>query len=111
MDVKNCLPLQRGGLGDICFLQKAAKHLINQGYNIIWPVLPQLLYIKDYVKVKNLNFISTEAPLPEIEKAIDFGTADQHFQGSVLKAKYHLISLDWSDWSDYFTFERNHEKE
>ncbi|WP_411028743.1 hypothetical protein, partial [Salmonella sp. s59944] len=48
---------QPAGIGDIFFTQKIAKYYISNGYNVIWPVIPQFNFIKDYIKIENLTFI------------------------------------------------------
>ena len=46
---KICLVRQPAGIGDIFFTQKIAKHFIAQGYDVLWPVIEQFSFIKDYI--------------------------------------------------------------
>ena len=49
---------QPAGLGDIFYLQKISKLLSKNNFNIIWPVISQFSYIKDYIKETNITFVS-----------------------------------------------------
>lgn len=109
----NCLFLQNSGIGDICVLSKAAHHFNSLGYNVIWPILPQLLFLKEYL-ITPANIIDvndSSISNYKIEKSIDFQNADRFFSGNTLLAKYKSIDLDWSDWSSFLKFKRNREKE
>jgi hypothetical protein len=45
---------QYQGLGDILFCEPIANHFYNNGQNeIIWPVNPEFLWIRDYIKYVN----------------------------------------------------------
>lgn len=110
MELKKCLFSQPAGAGDIFLLIKAAQHYTDLGYQVIWPLLPQLMYIKDYV-ITPAEFIDISGSIPEPDLYIDFQNADRIFSGSVMEAKYKLIDLDYSDWVNYFHFNRNIEKE
>lgn len=110
---KICLIEMQAGLGDICFVQKIAKLYIEDGYKVIWPVLSQLMYVRNYIKVDGLEFIdASKTFLDEIPSVVlPLGIADRYFEGSVLEAKYKFFDWDYKDWANYFTFERNKEKE
>jgi len=123
---KICLINQPAGFGDVFFLQKIVSIYINKGYKVIYPLLPQTLIIKDYIKTPNLEFVSTLDDFPYKEyygydKIIDtnnfvylpLGTASRIKPNydSVLEVKYEILGIDYSDWMDYFSFERNYEKE
>lgn len=112
---KNIIFEQPAGQGDIFFLLKAAHYYIEQGYRIIWPILPQLLYIKDYIKVDGLEFVDSgsdwQREYKDIDFAIPFYKADNYFTGSWQHAKYKFIGLDHSDWAKYLKIERNYERE
>lgn len=110
MQTKNCLLLQHGGIGDCLFLQKAAAHYYNLGYQIYWPVLPQLQHVQDYLK--EYGIIWSAAPSDQkITLTVDFQTADRYYEGCMMKAKYRMINMDYSDWSKYLKITRNIEKE
>lgn len=108
--MSKCLFKQDSGAGDIFFLQKAASHYIDLGHEVIWPLLPQLMYLKDYIVTK-AKFVEQEDCTIDPDFTVDFQNADRIFGGSVMEAKYQLINLDFADWVNYFHFKRNTEKE
>lgn len=125
---KNCLIKQPAGIGDIFFLQKVAKKYINDGYNVYWPVINEYLFLKDYIKVDKLNFVSESEDFPmksiypselksphivdENNIFLPIKNFDQNYPSeSVMYSKYKVLGLDYSDWKDFFQFERNLEKE
>jgi len=125
---KTCIIRQPAGIGDIFFTQKIAKNLISQGYNIIWPVIEQFDFIKDYVKVDGLTFVNENTDFTHrniynegYSKPVSFSEDllylpiqhfDRHFPNdSVMHAKYKMMNMDYSDWLEYFSFERNLERE
>jgi hypothetical protein len=125
--MKKCLIRQPAGLGDIFVCQKIALRVL-QKYNIpvIWPVIKEYEYIKDYIKNgiifinENEDFEHKDIYLSK-ENMIDnenllfiplHGDV-RHFSmnGKIYQNKYKCVGLSYDDWVDYFTFERNHEKE
>lgn len=124
---KICLIRQPAGIGDIFYTQKIAKSYISQGYTVIWPVISEFEFIKDYVKTDNLIFVNENADFPNRNIYIGGGSQpttidetvylpiqnfDRHYPNiSVMKAKYEMMGMDSSDWVDYFEFERNLERE
>jgi hypothetical protein len=124
---KICLIRQPAGIGDIFFTQKIAKDYISKGYLVVWPVIPQFEFIKDYIKVDNLMFVNENSDFPHkniyqegyskptVINVNDVYLPIQHFDrqysGSVMHAKYKLLNMDFGDWLDYFSFERNLERE
>ena len=56
--MKPCLIKQPAGIGDIFFCQKIARYMIHHGYDVIWPVLPSISWIKDYIK--DIDFPTVE---------------------------------------------------
>lgn len=110
----NCLFKQQAGIGDILFLQKAAQHFIDLGYSITWPILPQCLFIKDYIKNSKIEFVDSTLVLwnQRFDMTVGFETADRIFPYcSILQSKYNLIDISCNDWADYLIFDRNLEKE
>ena len=55
---KICLIRQPAGIGDIFFTQKIVNHFISQGYEVLWPVIEQFEFIKDYIKIDGLTFVN-----------------------------------------------------
>lgn len=124
---KICLIRQPAGIGDIFFTQKIAKDYISKGYLVVWPVISQFEFIKDYIKVDNLMFVNENSDFPHkniYQEGYSKPTVinvndvylpiqhfDRHHNGSVMHAKYKLLNMDFEDWLDYFSFERNLERE
>jgi hypothetical protein len=124
---KICLIRQPAGIGDIFFTQKIAKDFISKGYTVVWPVISQFEFIKDYIKVDGIIFVNENADFPNrniymegYSQPMTIGDTvylpiqhfDRHFPNdSVMHAKYKMMNMDSSDWVDYFEFERNIERE
>ena len=53
---KVCLINQPAGIGDVFFTQKIVDKFLNEGFNVIYPLEPQLMFINDYIKKENLLF-------------------------------------------------------
>lgn len=119
---------QPSGLGDIFFLQKLVYYLHkNYDCQIVWPVLTQFLYIKDYLKYDYINFvdinsqydgktayIQNQLGIYEYQNhlVIPIQYAEWSFPNiSVMEAKYKFFDLGFKDWADYFSFERNLDRE
>lgn len=136
---------QSAGLGDIFFCQKIAKNFseLNKGVDIIWPVLPEFLWIKDYIKIKNVSFVDENsffegkefynycwsevisginngipiAPilLEDNERKFIFIPLEKasyaNVSGPIMECKYRMLASSSEGWQDYFSFERNTEKE
>lgn len=112
MDKVCVIEQEFGGYGDIFFCQKIAAVMNNRGYKVLWPLREDLLWIKDYL-ISTAEFASrSEIGSLSGVAHLPLSVADRYYPGeSVLKAKYKLANIDWNDWSDYFQFKRNHEKE
>ena len=122
--MKPCLIKQPAGIGDIFFCQKIAKLMIENGYDVIWPLRPDIYWIKDYIKgidfpTTDDNFIGKDiyergagAVIEKNGAFISLATADfTHNDGRIMSSKYSMLGLDHSDWKDYFKFDRKLEKE
>ena len=122
--MKPCLIKQPAGIGDIFFCQKIARYMMHHGYDVIWPVLPSISWIKDYIKDIDFPPVEDEFPMKEvyeqgagyvIEKNgafISTATADMtHNDGKIMTSKYSMLGMDWEGWQDCFLFERNLDKE
>jgi hypothetical protein len=118
---------QSAGLGDILYLQKVASHLLDSGHEIIWPVIEQYEYIKDYIQNPNLSFVSLTS-LSDFEK--DLYKSDIlikkdsfmyipidilcHAMGNcskVMESKYDFFEINHKDWQDFVSPIRNIERE
>jgi hypothetical protein len=133
---KICLIKQPAGIGDILFCQKIAKVIQEETEykKIIWPVSEQYYYLKDYLICNDIEFpIETEnflykdiylsnslymikednflyVPLETSSfveghcKCHDNSRAHGHM-------KYNFCNISYSNWKDYFKFNRNFERE
>lgn len=124
---KICLIRQPAGIGDIFFTQKIAKDYLIKGYTVIWPVISQFEFIKDYIKINGLTFVNENIDFPYkniyneghskpmlinwYDVYLPIQHFDRHYNGPVMHAKYKLLDMDFSDWVEHFTFERNLERE
>jgi hypothetical protein len=125
---KTCLIRQPAGLGDIFFLQKIAKHYLSKGYKILWPVISEFKYVKDYIKVEGITFVdenesfpykniymrwdSTPTQISDSLLYLPIQNFDRNYPNkSVMYSKYNLLGMKYHDWVDFFEFERNLEKE
>ena len=124
---KKVLFWQPAGIGDILYLQKSAKYFLDMGYEVIWPVIPQFLYVKDYIP--NITFCDVNSQFHGIEYYgkselietdellyVPLNAAHQFINTLPMKAKYPLFgkfghNIDGSDWADYLNFNRNEERE
>lgn len=121
---KICLVNQPAGLGDIFFLQKFVDMKISEGFEVIYPTIPSLIYVRDYIKKDGLKFFSMDEDFPykgtiheqRIIKTEDFeyypfNIADRSVPGSCMEAKYTFVGQDYNGWQEHFQWERNAEKE
>ena len=127
---KTCLIRCPAGLGDILFVQKIGRKLIDKGYEIYWPVVKPFEYIVDYIDGINWIVLPNDHPDEPIPNDIVFPgkhhwnnphivTEEDHLfvnlhhpdqfwpNELIMKCKYKLVDLDYSDWSDYVTIKRN----
>tara|TARA_B100000925_G_scaffold288422_1_gene269388 strand:- start:1319 stop:2026 length:708 start_codon:yes stop_codon:yes gene_type:complete len=122
--MKPCLIKQPAGIGDIFFCQKIARVMMQNRYQVIWPLRPDIHWIKDYIKDiyfptidddflgKDVYERGAGAVINENGAFISTATADMtHNDGKIMSSKYSMLGLDHSDWKDYFKFERNFDKE
>ena len=122
--MKLCLFKQPAGIGDVFFCQKIARAMMQNKYQIVWPLKNDITWIRDYIK--DIYFPSVEDNFPgkdifergagcvieETGAFISTATADiTHNDGKIMSSKYSMLGLDYSDWQDYFKFERNLDKE
>jgi hypothetical protein len=112
---KICLIRQPAGLGDIFFLQKIAKHYLSQGYDILWPVIPEFIHVKDYIKVDGITFVNENDDFKYKDIYMTYRTTpiqvnenllylpiqnfDRNYPNkSVMYSKYNLLGIDYKDW-------------
>lgn len=120
--MKVCLIKQPAGIGDVFYLQKFAKLIKSAGYEIVWPLQEQILWIADYISGINFVSINSEFIGKEVYDSNQFAIENDNFLylspdgfqiygKRVMESKYLLINQDDSDWYDYFEFNRNVSKE
>lgn len=125
MSIDTVLFRQPAGLGDILFLQKMIKTFAVDK-KVIYPLLPQLMYLKDILIHPGVEYVDSTAEFP-YKNIYNSGTktikeydnvifipaesADKSFSGCVMRAKYKACNMDWSDWRDYLSFKRNIDNE
>lgn len=120
---KTLIIKQPAGLGDIIFCQKIAYIFNERGFdNILWKVIPQYEWIKDYL-ISPAKFVTSigeyegylNGTVPVNKEDLmylplqhaDFIYKDK----KIMESKYQMVNIDYSDWRDYFKFSRNHDKE
>ena len=120
--MKQVLIKQPAGLGDIFFTQKIVKSFIDKGHEVIWPVNENFMWLNDYMdnifvnentEFPHKNYYGGRQPI-ETEDLIfiPLQEADRHYPDvKIMASKYRMMGMDYSDWSDHFTFKRNYEKE
>lgn len=121
---KVCLINQPAGIGDVFFVQKIVDKFLSDGHNVVYPLEPQLMFIKDYIKKENLLFYSLNENFPFKEHFNNISIvngenfiylplkyADRFYNGSCMEAKYKMVGIDFKGWQQHFKFERNIKKE
>lgn len=120
---------QPAGIGDIFFCQKIAQKLHDVGYNVVWPIIPEFMWLADYL-ITNATFCSNASEFEDKELyracnahtynfsadeqsvVINLQDADQLFpNSSVMTSKYKAVQLNYHNWLKYFNFNRNTQKE
>lgn len=122
--MKPCIIKQPAGIGDVFFCQKIARVMMSREYQVIWPLRPDIIWIREYIP--NIYFPSVDDVFPgkeifdtaagfaieETGAFISIATADlTHNDGKIMSSKYSMLGIDFSDWQDYFHFDRNLDKE
>jgi hypothetical protein len=111
-------------LGDCIFAQGVARHLIEKGHKVIWPVVGEFLeglsfaypsidwrdfshFEKSIFDLKEINQVDdmTVVPLRFSDKIIGMDKALH------MRAKYDLFGLDHRTWRNFATYNRNKQKE
>jgi len=133
--MKTALIRQPAGMGDILFCQKIARLLLNKKRvdRVIWPVIKEYDYIKDYIEYPNLTFINetedfdfkqyylTEysylyetdkviyIPVQHADRALPY---NEYTGNHPMYVKYELCNnIDYLDWADFVDVKRNKERE
>ena len=121
---KICLIHHWAGIGDIFYLQSVAKKYISMGYQIIWPLRDDILWLGDYIK--GITFCSRSDNFPGKEyygqdsviitpNFVYLGIMRPHLWGigddKIMSSKYSILNMDHTDWKSGFTFDRKFDKE
>jgi len=124
---------QSTGIGSMLYLQKAVSLFHDKGYKIIWPVIPEYLYLGEYIKEYNIEFydVNSEFPFKHLYKKqtadvrihkdetdtilyLPFGNSHGHFGWDwrhAMRTKYQLIGNSGTNWQSYLKFTRNPQRE
>ena len=123
-----CIIRQPAGLGDIIFCQKIVKNLVDSGYDVIWPLAKHYSYVKDYI-VCPVSFVIETEDFPHkdiyLNDTYNFIQTDDFLylplqrvshlmfenEKSMMIAKYKYCQIDYRDWTNYVSFNRNKERE
>lgn len=107
---KICVIDQPAGIGDIFFTQKIAKKYVDLGYKIVWPVINEFKFLNDYMGTSEIEYCVNCGNEYDLKIILD--KSEQIFPNKkIMTAKYFRYDIDFTDWIDYFSFERNYEKE
>ena len=111
--MKKVIINQPAGLGDIFFCQKIAETFIYNDYEVYWPVKSTINWVGDYlINTKNVHYIDeTKFIKPENSIQITLDGAQKITGGLIAPSKYQILDIDWTDWLEYFNFQRNIKKE
>ena len=124
--VKKIIIKQSCGIGDILFSLRIAR-IVHNKYKaqIIWPILPSIFWIKDYIKIPYITWTtdpdySWVEDIKELYKKVDQDTViinlsetSKNFndQISSMQAKYLALELTHDNWQDDIIISRNKKKE
>lgn len=114
MSKDTLLVRQPFGIGDILFVSPIVRKL---DYNIIWPVESHYLWIKEYVKQDNIEFVdaSSFSSFDSEIEVVNFLDAERILRNlgnqiDCMTAKYVYANHDIEDWKKLY-WERNLKKE
>jgi hypothetical protein len=124
--MKTCLIYQPVGLGDILWIQKIVDVIIDDGYQVFFPVEDVYFdMVSTSITKTNLFWVrvSDEFPLKkffgtssvhqtENELYLPISFADRYFpQCSVMLSKYYFLDVALSDYRKHFEITRNYGRE
>ena len=94
------------------------------GYQIIWPLREDILWLEDYIK--GITFCSKDDNFPGKEyygqdsviitpNFVYLGIMRPHLwnigDDKIMSSKYSILNMDHTDWKSGFTFDRKFDKE
>jgi len=121
---KICLIHQSCGIGDIFYSIGIARHYQKLGYKIIWPVIKELLFLKDYIP--DIDFCLEDGEFEKKEYYIDsksnFIYTDNFVYLPIYKSteivkdltmpsKYKASNIFTNTWRENFIWNRDIKKE
>jgi len=123
--MKNFIIKQGCGIGDVLFCLKITNQLYEKyGKTIVWPLIPSLLWMRDYIKIPYVQFVNYDdfsflknytnnVPIKISEDTIlvPLAHADQGSSKPIMESKYISTGADFSNWQDSIKIYRNKEKE
>lgn len=79
--MKNCLIYHHCCLGDLIYTSSIAKHLIDRGYKVYWPVAADYKLLNEYIKMDGLVWCPEDGNYPMAEyynqeESIEFENGD-----------------------------------
>lgn len=129
---KICLLQQECGIGDVFFSQNIAKKYVQDGYKVIWP-LSSYVYntIPKYLCINGVEYFDRTGDFPLKNKFEELYyskkiTNDENFifipigwsqhvsevsHERTMTSKYAMCGLNYKQWKDNITINRNREKE
>lgn len=124
--MKNFIIKQGCGIGDVLFCLRITNLLYERyGKQIIWPLIPSLLWIKDYIKIPYVHFVNYDDHVLLLEKytnskpikinedtiLVPLAHADAGSPKPIMESKYDSVGTDFLNWQDNIKIYRNKEKE
>lgn len=125
--MKKCIIRQSAGIGDIFVCQKIGLKILKKyKIPIIWPIIKEYTYLKDYIK-NGIIFIDENEQFEFKDLYLNCNNLidnDQvmfiplhgdsyhnNMDCKIYEKKYKRLGLNCENWKDYFNFERNIERE
>lgn len=119
---KICLIKQPAGIGDIFYSLGIARHYQKLGYEITWPVVKEILWLREYIP--DINFCDWEKDFNRKDQYhsripiftdnlvyLPINVSSEMIGGLIMSSKYHYSNIDPSIWLENFKWNRNFEKE
>lgn len=127
MEDKICLIHQPAGIGDVFFCQGISDNFIEQGFKVLWPIVPEYKWALDHMEKDGVQFCTTDEdfdlmgvfgdhrPLMTEDKSmiyVPLSFADSYVQGmGVMDAKFAFCNVEIGDWRENITLNRNRDRE
>jgi hypothetical protein len=106
----NFLIQQEAGIGDIFFLQKIAKKLVQHGSKVLWPIKKEIFpLIRDHLAYPGIEYVDISSSFStEGYQALEFHTTYKHYPHlPIMVSKYTFYGEEFIDWLDWFEFTRD----